>query len=91
MSKPLTVAASTLLLSLAGANPLLPERGVSNKALQQKRVFNTSGCRCFPGDNCWPALSEWAAFNQSLGGKLIGTVPLASPCHNDAFGPFDAQ
>ncbi|KAI1467956.1 FAD binding domain protein [Daldinia caldariorum] len=40
-------------------------------------------CRCFPGDNCWPSLDEWADFNKTIGGKLISTIPVASPCHDD--------
>ncbi|KAI1806734.1 hypothetical protein F4811DRAFT_508990, partial [Daldinia bambusicola] len=40
-------------------------------------------CRCFPGDHCWPSLDEWADFNKTVGGKLISTVPVASPCHDD--------
>ncbi|KAJ5358569.1 FAD binding domain protein [Penicillium cataractarum] len=40
-----------------------------------------SDCRCFPGDQCWPSLSTWDAFNQSVNGRLVATVPLATPCH----------
>lgn len=39
-------------------------------------------CRCFPGDQCWPSSTDWESFNQTLGGKLIRTVPIASPCHD---------
>lgn len=39
-------------------------------------------CRCFPGDACWPSAESWNAFNETLGGKLIATVPIASTCHN---------
>lgn len=39
-------------------------------------------CRCYPGDQCWPSATEWESFNQTLGGKLIRTVPIASPCHD---------
>jgi hypothetical protein len=39
-------------------------------------------CRCFPGDECWPSASKWSSFNETLGGKLIATVPLAAVCHN---------
>lgn len=45
-------------------------------------------CRCFPGDDCWPSSEEWSRFNETLGGKLIATVPLASPCH-DTFPGVD--
>ncbi|KAI4146181.1 MAG: hypothetical protein LQ341_002161 [Variospora aurantia] len=33
----------------------------------------------------------WDSFNQSLGGKLVATTPIASPCHHGPFGPYDAQ
>jgi len=48
-----------------------------------------TSCKCFPGDACWPSPTKWASFNQSLGGKLIATVPIGSPCHYSAFGPYD--
>ncbi|KAJ5221507.1 FAD binding domain protein [Penicillium citrinum] len=41
----------------------------------------SSSCRCLPGDDCWPSVSTWNAFNQSVGGRLVATVPLATPCH----------
>jgi hypothetical protein len=40
-----------------------------------------SSCRCFQGDDCWPSVSTWNAFNQSVDGRLVATVPLATPCH----------
>ncbi|KAI9713955.1 MAG: hypothetical protein M1820_000685 [Bogoriella megaspora] len=48
-------------------------------------------CKCFPGDPCWPTLSEWQTFNETIGGKLIATIPLASVCHDDQWGSFDAE
>lgn len=50
-------------------------------------VYQTFGpqsrtCRCYPGDQCWPSATDWESFNQTLGGKLIRTVPIASPCHD---------
>jgi hypothetical protein len=46
-------------------------------------------CRCFPGDACWPSTAEWQAFNQTVGGKLIENIPLASVCHQSEFRPHD--
>ncbi|XP_055340389.1 uncharacterized protein LOC129589601 [Paramacrobiotus metropolitanus] len=40
-------------------------------------------CRCYPGDSCWPTDNEWTAFNSTLGGNLIKTVPTAYPCYGD--------
>ena len=43
-----------------------------------------------PGDGCWPSQSDWNTFNQSVGGRLVATIPLASPCHNDVFAAYNA-
>ncbi|KAF2678710.1 6-hydroxy-D-nicotine oxidase [Lentithecium fluviatile CBS 122367] len=39
-------------------------------------------CKCFPSEACWPSESEWSKFNATVGGRLIKTVPLGSPCHD---------
>ncbi|KAF7931603.1 uncharacterized protein EAE98_004339 [Botrytis deweyae] len=49
-----------------------------------------STCRCFPGDKCYPSISDWDSFNQTIGGKLIATVPIAAVCHNDQFATYNA-
>ncbi|KAJ5120746.1 uncharacterized protein N7515_010134 [Penicillium bovifimosum] len=41
----------------------------------------STSCRCFPGDDCWPSEAVWTKFNESIGGQLVKTVPLATPCH----------
>ncbi|KAL6855741.1 hypothetical protein J3F83DRAFT_475402 [Trichoderma novae-zelandiae] len=51
---------------------------------------SSSSCRCLPSDPCWPAKPAWDAFNATVGGRLIATVPLASVCHNSPFGRFSA-
>ncbi|TVY34363.1 FAD-linked oxidoreductase [Lachnellula occidentalis] len=49
-------------------------------------------CRCFPGDTCWPSTTEWNLLNSTVGGRLIATVPIASPCHDTFPGvEFDAD
>ncbi|KAK4233368.1 FAD binding domain-containing protein [Achaetomium macrosporum] len=63
-----------ILLCLAGA--------ATSTSAPATRPGTPSSCRCFPGDACWPSAEVWTAFNESLGGKLIATVPLASPCHS---------
>ncbi|KAL5113209.1 hypothetical protein ACEQ8H_008916 [Pleosporales sp. CAS-2024a] len=46
-------------------------------------VLGTSkDCKCFPGDACWPSEREWSAFNVTVGGRLVKTVPIGSPCHD---------
>ncbi|KAK6829556.1 FAD binding domain protein [Apiospora arundinis] len=44
-------------------------------------------CKCFPGDPCWPSESEWAAFNRTVGGRLVATVPLAAPAITHPWPP----
>ncbi|KAI0392954.1 hypothetical protein F5Y17DRAFT_467215 [Xylariaceae sp. FL0594] len=39
-------------------------------------------CKNIPGDPNWPSQRVWARLNETLGGKLIATVPLASVCHS---------
>ncbi|KAL2813835.1 hypothetical protein BJX63DRAFT_207774 [Aspergillus granulosus] len=41
-----------------------------------------SNCHCLPGDSCWPASNKWDALNSTVGGRLIATVPIGSPCHD---------
>lgn len=82
---------SEILTSPANGNLAPLPNDIETVILKQGKPANTSGCRCFPGDKCWPTPLEWTAFNQSLGGKLIATTPIASPCHDDYFGPFDVQ
>ncbi|KAI0484813.1 hypothetical protein GGR56DRAFT_680558 [Xylariaceae sp. FL0804] len=45
-------------------------------------------CKCFPGDSCWPTDGDWAALNSTVGGRLVATVPLGSPCHDP---DYDAE
>ncbi|KAI5863632.1 hypothetical protein GGS23DRAFT_507516 [Durotheca rogersii] len=42
-------------------------------------------CKCLPTDPCWPSVKTWDAFNRTVGGRLIATVPLGSPCHDPTF------
>ncbi|EFQ35837.1 FAD binding domain-containing protein [Colletotrichum graminicola M1.001] len=46
-------------------------------------------CRCYPGDACWPTAADWDAFNQTVGGRLIATVPIGAPCHDSSFGSYN--
>lgn len=45
-------------------------------------VKRDTDCKCFPGDDCWPSSDKWSSFNETLGGKLIATIPLAAVCHD---------
>lgn len=39
-------------------------------------------CRAFPGDEAWPTADVWNAFNMSVDGRLIHTVPIGTHCHD---------
>ncbi|EPS33218.1 hypothetical protein PDE_08180 [Penicillium oxalicum 114-2] len=52
---------------------------------------DTPGCRCLPGDLCWPAAPAWSNLNTKLGGRLIKTVPIGSPCHDPTYDAAACQ
>lgn len=53
--------------------------------------FFSPPCRCRPDESCWPSNETWNAFNKTLGGKLIKTVPIGAVCHtSQEFVPYDA-
>ncbi|KAF4609837.1 hypothetical protein G7Y89_g15786 [Cudoniella acicularis] len=54
-------------------------------AAASSRKQSSTGCKVFPGDPEWPSDAIWTAFNSTLGGALIKTVPIAAPCYS---GPF---
>lgn len=62
----------------------LAQEPISSLLLQNHEQIITSdksNCRCIPGDTCWPSLSEWSLFNETVSGRLIATVPLAAVCY----------
>jgi hypothetical protein len=40
----------------------------------------STGCKAFPGTDRWPSQESWAAFNESLGGKLLQPAPPGAVC-----------
>ncbi|KAF1834730.1 hypothetical protein BDW02DRAFT_325726 [Decorospora gaudefroyi] len=44
----------------------------------------SSNYTCIPGQACWPSMTEWRAFNQSINGRLRLTVPWAEPCFSNS-------
>lgn len=48
-------------------------------------------CKCFPGDSCWPSDDEWDHLNSTVGGRLVATVPLGSPCHDPNYDAEECQ
>ena len=48
----------------------------------------TSTCKFIPGDPQWPSLNTWNKLNQTVGGRLIASVPEAAVCHPGGYGPL---
>ncbi|KAI2780737.1 FAD binding domain-containing protein [Daldinia loculata] len=80
-----------LYSACAAALALQPHSSSSVLSRDVEASVNSSKCRCFPGDACWPSRSEWSQFNKTINGKLVATIPLASVCHNSGFGRYDAD
>lgn len=55
---------------------------LSATALAGASVSTSEDCHCLPGDECWPAASSWTALNSTVGGRLVATVPIGTPCHD---------
>jgi hypothetical protein len=62
--------------------------GITN-GLSIANSSNSPVCRCMPQDPCWPNDDRWDHFNTTIAGKLIATIPIASPCHLDLFTPYN--
>ncbi|KIK60261.1 hypothetical protein GYMLUDRAFT_1000244 [Collybiopsis luxurians FD-317 M1] len=53
-----------------------------------QRVFASHripDCRALPQDTAWPNATAFDAFNKSISGRLIKTVPIGSPCHSPTY------
>ena len=46
------------------------------------------GCKCYPGQACWPSATKWNLFNATVEGKLRVHVPPGAVCHNTFTGPL---
>ncbi|KAF7950063.1 hypothetical protein EAE96_007364 [Botrytis aclada] len=42
-------------------------------------------CRYLPDDLQWPSVQGWNELNGTVGGRLIKTIPLGSPCHDPTY------
>lgn len=63
---------------------------IGNTTSNRSGSLSSGQCKTAPGDASWPSTSVWETFNSFLGGSLINTVPLASPCYHD-WGNYDAD
>lgn len=40
------------------------------------------GCKCYPGERCWPSTNKWNALNATVDGGLLVHIPPGAPCYN---------
>lgn len=52
---------------------------------------STPECRYLPGDPEYPSLDKWAELNCTVGGRLIATVPIGTPCHDPNYDEAACQ
>jgi len=62
----------------------------SDVASLQPAQFNGKqyGCKCYPGESCWPSAQSWSKLNQTVSGKLVVHIPPGASCHNSFEGPL---
>lgn len=80
MSPHCTAKSGLAVLAVSGA--------VCSAPTGNKTTNSTDGCRYMPRDANWPSTQQWMASNETVGGQLIATVPLAAACH-DSTAPED--
>lgn len=85
----LTSHAQFFILLLALVSTTRAGRTLHEEPEERIVVPEDSRCRCFPGYDCWPRAIDWANFNDTLGGKLLATIPIASVCHDDSWDQYD--
>lgn len=73
--------------------PALNEPVDISQLLHRRSEFSSrdQNCRCFPGDECWPNQGQWEEFNRTVRGRLVATVPLATPCHGATYDATKCQ
>ncbi|KAK4085134.1 CAZyme family AA7 [Trichoderma aggressivum f. europaeum] len=42
-------------------------------------------CRYLPSDPQWPNAAAWKSLNSTVGGRLVATVPIGTPCHDPKY------
>jgi len=44
------------------------------------------GCKCYPGDDCWPTRGDWGELNKTVDGNLAVIAPPGAVCHESFKG-----
>ncbi|KAJ0165266.1 putative FAD-linked oxidoreductase [Colletotrichum tanaceti] len=71
-------ALATLTSAAAAAAATAPKQ-------QQQQQQQQQQCHCLPGDKCWPSTASWDGLNATVGGRLVATKPIGSPCHDPTY------
>lgn len=71
-----------LLATAAGASALELEP----LAQPTKPPGPKGSCRCFPGELCWPSVSDWNSLNKTVGGRLVRAIPPGAVCYDSFEG-----
>lgn len=48
-------------------------------------------CLCLPEEACWPGAAAWSQLNSTVGGTLVETTPIGSPCHDPNYDENKCQ
>lgn len=46
------------------------------------------GCKCYPGERCWPSAAKWNSLNGTVNGRLHVHIPPGASCYNTFKGPL---
>ena len=52
-------------------------------------IGSSTSCRNIPGDVGWPDQADWVLLNETVGGRLIATIPQASVCHTSPYFDYN--
>ncbi|KAI1863000.1 hypothetical protein JX265_009046 [Neoarthrinium moseri] len=52
-------------------------------------TVDAAACKCYPSDTCWPSSADFNTLNETVGGRLIETLPIGSPCHDPNYNAKD--
>ncbi|KAL0938639.1 FAD binding domain-containing protein [Colletotrichum truncatum] len=70
------------ILNLAS---LVLASGLASAACPSRNDSRPPSCKYLPGDEGWPSQDTWAKLNKTVGGRLVATVPLGTPCHGESY------
>ncbi|KAM0270033.1 hypothetical protein ACHAQH_009569 [Verticillium albo-atrum] len=87
------VSFSTIFVGAVALAARSVSAGTTKPAGLVPRTFEGQnyGCKCYPGDSCWPKQSAWDRLDSKVNGNLHVHVPPEAACHNTFEGLLGAQ